>query len=678
MLFRPWLLLMAIVIVFCVNPAQAQETLPIGEIQGRGSQSEYLERVVRFRGIVTGILEDENSRGTRFYTVFVQDLPGLEDGDPLTSDGLAIFVGARRPALAVGDIAVFSGRVTEFYGLSELDNNDLYYTLESRNNPLPEPIELDPPADNAQSAAYLERFEAMRVSLPKTRVVGPAHIGCGFHVIRADTGLQRIIISTAGDPAGQIVGVLHPSDVDCDAMPKVAHGDEVEGLIGPLTYHFDRFKIVHQEPADILVNPADRDAPNTPPEVPEGGFVIATFNVENYFDTKNNTGTAAEPLPSDIELTLKQAKLAATIGVGLGCPAFLGLQEVENADLLSQLVERLKDHCGFRYQISHMDSPDARGAETALLSDPALFTVSDVHLRQGCTDLDTGIIDPNVLCQSGQQPLFSRPPLQVVGAVDGQRFTLLVTHFKSKRGGVQETAPRRLAQAEQLRRTVEELLAAGPDTDVIVLGDFNDYDGSELMNRLSEQQTLVDALQGVPDDSRYSYIFDGASQLIDWILVSPPLAEFIAGADILHTNADYPFNMAEYGDRASLRYRSSDHDVPYVIIDLNQGIEPTKPAPTVITPLFQPATETSPLATAATLKQAPDSTPNLSLERQATPDRGVVAERAPEPTVTTEPQELTTAIKEGQSIVVWGLILAIGFVAMTAAAVIGRRLSQRA
>ena len=651
--------------------------MPIGAIQGRGASSEYQDRYVQFRGIVTGILEDQNASGTRFYTVFVQDVPGSEDGDPLTSDGLAIFVGARRPGLAIGDIATFSGKVTEFYGLTELDNNDFYYTVESRNNPPPEPIELNLPADNVQSAAYLERFEAMRVTLPKSTVVGPAHVGCGFHVVRADTGLERIIISAASDPAGQIVGALHPSDVDCDAMPDVARGDEVEGLIGPLTYHFERFKIVYQDSAAMLVHPALEEASYIPPDIPAGGFIIATFNVENYFDSHDHTGNAAEPKPSPVELTLKQAKLASTIGVALDCPAFLGLQEVENAELLNRLAERLRDRCGFRYQISHVDSPDARGAETALLSNPEHFIVSRVQLRQGCTDLDTGIVDPEALCLSGQQPLFSRPPLQVEGLIDGQRLTFLINHFKSKRGGVEETAPRRLAQAEYLRLMVEEIQSADPDSKIVVLGDFNDYDGSELMSTLLGEQALVDALQSVPADRRYSYIFDGVSQLIDWIVVSRPLVDYVVGADILHTNADYPFSMAEHGDEASLGYRSSDHDVPYVIIDLVPELELTRQAPTIAAPLVQRTLETSPSATAAPVRQTPTPTPIQAPVDQATPDRIVVVESSPEPEVTTGSQNLTTASEEGQSMVVWGFVLAVGFVAAAAAVVSYRRLGRR-
>ncbi|MFN2221312.1 MAG: hypothetical protein ACK2UH_02075, partial [Candidatus Promineifilaceae bacterium] len=167
-----WVLLAAATMLRYSEIAAAQDLLPIGQIQGSGAASDYQGRAVRFRAIVTGMLEDENARGTRFYTVFVQDVPGGEDGDPLTSDGLAIFAGARRPGLAIGDIVVIGGYVTEFYGLTELDNNDLTFWIESRNNPLPQAISLDPPAENALAATYLERYEGMLVSIPVGTAVG--------------------------------------------------------------------------------------------------------------------------------------------------------------------------------------------------------------------------------------------------------------------------------------------------------------------------------------------------------------------------------------------------------------------------------------------------------------------------------------------------------------------------
>lgn len=558
----------------------AQDLLPIGQIQGEGSESSYRDRWVRFRGIVTGYLEDQNSRGTRFYTLYVQDVPGSEDGNPHTSDGIAVFAGARRPSLAIGDIATFAGTVTEYYGLTELDNNGLAFAIESRNNPLPVPVPLEPPADNEDAAAYLEQFEAMRVAVPVGTVVGPSHVGCGFSVLPGLTDNPRVIVSASDDPAGQIIGILHPSDVACDAMPAVATGDLVEGLAGPLTFHFERFKIVYQDPTELIVNSSEPSLKAKSLSTQAGQLSISTFNVNNFFDDNPDSGNDAEPVLTGTQLALKRAKIAAAIADGLNCPDFVAIQEVESEALLEELSGRLFEHCGFVYQVSHQESPDARGADLALLSNPTRILVDDIALIQRCTEVQTEVVDPTVACPAGQQPLFSRPPLQVRVTVDGYELVLIVNHFKSKRGGVAETVGRRLAQAATVNALVREIQQSEGIDSVVVLGDFNDYDQSAVMQAITDKGALIDALAAVTREERYSYIFDGASQLIDWILVSPALNDKIVSAGILHSNADYPIQLGDSGESEYLALRSSDHDVPYVIVDLEPEPTPSPPTPT--------------------------------------------------------------------------------------------------
>ena len=133
------------------SPRPADGVMPIGQIQGREMISPYLEKKVTFRGVVTGAIEDQNTRGTVYYTIFAQDLPGFEDGDHLSSDGIAIFLGRNKPLVATGDIINVTGKVTEYYGLTEIDDEGLWLTIESHNNPLPLSVELNPPAGMQES-----------------------------------------------------------------------------------------------------------------------------------------------------------------------------------------------------------------------------------------------------------------------------------------------------------------------------------------------------------------------------------------------------------------------------------------------------------------------------------------------------------------------------------------------
>ncbi|MFQ5578712.1 MAG: lamin tail domain-containing protein, partial [Anaerolineae bacterium] len=408
----------------------------IGAIQGDGDASPFLTQIITFRGVVTGAYEDRNASGVTFYTLFVQDAPGYEDGDPDTSDGMAVFLGRKRPSYQPGDQVRITGLVAEFFGYTEIDDAGLEIRVEAGDTPLPAPIAITPPTGAGAQAAYFEPLESMLVALDgAARVVGPTYSGCGFTVVRADSGLDRVFRRRAADPAGPVVTVLHHSDVHCDGFPDVRVGDGVKGVRGPLIYNFDQFKIVQQE-TDGLAVTAVPLPPLPPPPMPTGAqFSVATFNVENYFDSLDDTGTDAEPKPTDDEIAAKQTKLAYAIGHTLGCPTLIGVQEVEKESLLLDLAAATADVCGFTYNITHRESPDARGIDVALLNDPRRVTVTGTALRQGCTLIDTGIDDETITCEPGKQPLFSRPPLQVDVTIDGVGYTIFVNHFKSKRGG---------------------------------------------------------------------------------------------------------------------------------------------------------------------------------------------------------------------------------------------------
>lgn len=106
----------------------------IGTIQGQTDVSAYTNQHVSFRAIVSGVLEDQNEQGLIYYSIFAQDLPGFDDNNPLTSDGIAIFTGRIKPEVIPGDVVTITGKVTEFFGLTEIDDDDLSITIEGRGN----------------------------------------------------------------------------------------------------------------------------------------------------------------------------------------------------------------------------------------------------------------------------------------------------------------------------------------------------------------------------------------------------------------------------------------------------------------------------------------------------------------------------------------------------------------
>ncbi|MBL8234451.1 MAG: hypothetical protein JNL98_38490, partial [Bryobacterales bacterium] len=67
----------------------------------------------------------------------------------------------------------------------------------------------------------------------------------------------------------------------------------------------------------------------------------------------------------------------------------------------------------------------------------------------------------------------------------------------------------------------------------------------------------------IPEPNRYSLLFEGVSQALDHVFVSPSLTAMIRAFGFAHYNADFP---ASLGDRADTAVRASDHDAPYVVL----------------------------------------------------------------------------------------------------------------
>jgi predicted extracellular nuclease len=377
----------------------------------------------------------------------------------------------------------------------------------------------------------------------------------------------------------------------------VKTGDRVSGLIGPLTYNFDQFKIVQQARDELVVTAEPFAEPVAAPALQPDQISIASFNMENYFDLIDDTGDDAEPKPLELELRLKQQKLAAALTQTLNCPTLVAVQEVEKGTLLDELALLAADGCGFTYAVTHLESADVRGIDVALMSHPDVVTVASAQLMQTCTVLETGVSDARVDCPAGQDVLFSRPPLLVEVLVVERPFTLIINHFKSKRGGEAETANWRLAQANHVARLVTDILATNPDANVIVLGDFNDYEQSPPMLALAENGNLENVLLRLPDETRYSFVFGGVSQLIDGIFVTPALQNNVAEVMILHVNADYPDALAVDVSPAALPFKTTDHDLPLLMLTLDALPEPEpdlvatavpNPIPTHSEPIEQP------------------------------------------------------------------------------------------
>ena len=177
----------------------------------------------------------------------------------------------------------------------------------------------------------------------------------------------------------------------------------------------------------------------------------------------------------------------------------------------------------------------------------------------------------------------SRKPLAAEFRYRGRPLFIVGNHFASKGGDdpvygrFQE--PRRSSEVQRrgsatsgdpvrgqagvVNTFVRQILDIDSRARVLVLGDLNDFEFSETVKVLErgadrEGLELVDLWHFVPQDERYSYIFQGNGQILDHILVSPALLlQGRPDLDSVHINA-------EFADQVSV------HDPPISRFDVGR------------------------------------------------------------------------------------------------------------
>lgn len=597
------------------GPALAADT-PIFAIQGSGAASPLAGQTVTTTGVVTKV----HANG-----FFLQDLQG--DGDPATSDGIFVFTSSA-PAVAVGQYLRLSGRVTEFntgaagnadtlaHPVTELTHVSGLTVLGTGYAIAPTPVALP-----AAGHDDLERVEGMLVTLRGPLTVSQNYFqarygqltlsaggrletptnrhrpGSAQAVALADANARRRILlddgRTAQNPnptpflGGH--GLPRGGDTVGDVTGVVDYGLATASAAGLGDYK------IHPTVAPLFSATHPRSAA---PEAVGGNLKLASFNVLNYFTTFGNGQTADG-------LTGQGCALGGVVSAsncrGAGHLAEFLRQRAKIVEALAAIdadavgLMEMQNNGGTAVQ-NLVDALNARvGAGTwAAVPDPAAGTGSDaitvamIHRPARLQRVGAAVSDLNAVN--------NRPTLaQTFAAANGERFTLVVNHFKSKGScpapGDADYAgnhdlgdgqgcwnARRVQQARQLRSFVAQLQAASGSHDVLLIGDLNAYAQEDPVTELTDNG-YVDQI-GRFSRFGYSYVFDGAAGRLDHGIASATLSPKVARALEWHINADeqpaHDYNL-EFKQPACAScapdpyaptpYRSADHDP--VVLGLN-------------------------------------------------------------------------------------------------------------
>ena len=234
---------------------------------------------------------------------------------------------------------------------------------------------------------------------------------------------------------------------------------------------------------------------------------IAFYNVENLFDTLDHpVKNDNEFLPDgSYEWTSERyhAKLKRLNQVidSLQVPMILGLCEIENKQVVLDLVAA--GSMKSTHDIVHFESLDQRGIDNAIVYDKTVLTLEE-----------SGIIRFDM-------PEPSSPSRDIVWAKFSRgKDTILtmVNHWPSRRGGQVESEPKRMVAAIAASEFVDSVLNQNKKTNLIFLGDLNDYPDNKTTQMVSESlKPMI-----VEKSGKYggSHNYRGEWHILDHMMVS--------------------------------------------------------------------------------------------------------------------------------------------------------------
>ena len=285
--------------------------------------------------------------------------------------------------------------------------------------------------------------------------------------------------------------------------------------------------------------------------VPRDTLSVMCWNVENFFDWRNDSLTV-----SDAEFSSRgerhwtwrrfQAKANAFakalfwVEAETGrLPDIVGLEEVENAFVLRQVLQKTALR-KTDYKYVHYDSPDRRGIDVALLYRSSVLELVDskpCHLYEADTVMATRDI---LLCVLRRKIDVAPPP-----------FAVLVNHHPSKYGGASESDPKRRIAVDRLRFLADSLAAEGIDK-IIVGGDFNDTPDNPVFLRL--EPALKPLYSALFRRGEGTIKYDGKWALIDHFYASPALWDSGPSMRILRIPFLLTRDTAHSGDKPLRTY----------------------------------------------------------------------------------------------------------------------------
>lgn len=554
--------------VSCTNELIEQESsLKIHDIQGCSHTSPFVNKPVS--GMV-GIVTHKVSNG------FTMQSNKPDDKD-CSSEGIFVFTN-NFPDVIPGNLVSVDGVVEEFTPGNQDDHNLSITEIVAKRievlamtDEIPTPMILgendmispdkiiendgfrifDPEEDGMD---YYESLESMLIEVKNGIVVGSRNEYNEIFLL-AEPFISQNIISNEGALL-QTANDANPEKImiklSTNSKIKVNVGDSLKApIIGVLDYSYGNYKILCNTEPEFFNKNMEIESNSFKKT---DGIVIASYNLENLslFENEKRFKSIARQIVDDLD-----------------SPDIMVIHEImddsgttddgitSSEKTIGKLIQMIENAGGPQYYFS--DSPPENDRDGGI----AGGNIRSVLLYRADKNITLEPGDPwtSGIGFDGMQFKIQNNPFRIgekesnfsgtrkpsIWLLDqnGKQFFVVGVHLTSKDsnspewGNLQpplmESDSKREGQAELINSTISEILSANKDISIFVAGDFNDLPWSRTIQKISGD-TLINSAYLEPEYERFSYIFDGNAEQLDYIFINKNLADKIVQSRHIHVN----------------------------------------------------------------------------------------------------------------------------------------------
>jgi predicted extracellular nuclease len=296
---------------------------------------------------------------------------------------------------------------------------------------------------------------------------------------------------------------------------------------------------------------------------------IGTFNLENLFlryKILDKERGSRQPKPIDPDVFIKEGGHINLLGTTIedfgpiskalrqqtariildNAPDILAVQEVESQEALFQFNRKYLGKNGYSYYLV-VDGNDPRQIDVGFLSRwPIKSIATHQYLPKAITDR--------------KKKVFSRDCLMVTFDIEGKELTMFNNHLTSRISDPDGTN-RREPQTKAIIEIIKARFAKPDSANWVVCGDFNTLPDEKPVSLLEKAVGAENIVNRLPADERWTYIYKGKRQQLDYLLASRALAARSKAAPVID-HSGQPAKKTKYNPEKEIYDQgdgASDH-----------------------------------------------------------------------------------------------------------------------